>query len=141
MKLLVTAVFVAFGVCGCANPIQSTAQTGQKLAAQFVGHNLQDFAIRYGLPSKSMPGPAGGTLYEWRSDVMLHQSPAQTYSTTVVSGNVATATATTTGGAVSAMYCVVQLATDPNNKIVSVSIITDTVGGFAISRCAEVLGL
>jgi hypothetical protein len=141
MRQISMLVAGLIALTGCANPIQTTSQTGAKLAAQFVGRPVQDFVTRYGFPSAAMPAQEGATMYEWRSDVLVHKMPSTTTVSTYVSGNTATSYATTSGGSSTAMFCVVSLRVQADGRISAIGISRDTVGGFAISRCAEVLGM
>jgi len=135
------AVACTFAAIGCANPVQSTGQTAANLAQAFVGKPLQAFTMRYGFPYASMQSADGSAQHQWRSDLLLHQAPTRTTVTSFTTGNTTSMYANTTGGSQTAMYCVVQIQTDQSEHISAISIVRDTLGGFAISRCAEVLGL
>lgn len=138
MKTVIAMCCIA-ALSGCAATFQTRDTTNAKLASAFVGRKLDAFATRYGIPQSSMRMSDGGSLYEWKSDVALHQSASQTTVTTFATGNMATSVGSTTGGRVSAMFCVLRITTSADNTITAIQVSQDTIGYMALSRCAEVL--
>jgi hypothetical protein len=135
MKFITNAA-LCIALAGCS-AMTTTGQLQPSLEHSYIGRQAEDFFRANGLPSNAMRTQAGGTLYEWRSDVVVTQMPVT--STANVVGN--TAFIRSSGGQSLQQFCVVALEADTSGKIVGVRIATDTIGQWAVSRCAEVLRL
>ena len=131
-RLLVFAVLAA--VAGCA----STQDAATSLNTRFAGKNIDEFVLRYGAPFQRHDLNSGDAMYTWSSGVTSYQMPT---TTSVQGTRTATSfqgTATTTGGGTLSTFCEVQIVTTPDGLIKSIYPLRDTVGNWALSRCAEI---
>ena len=133
-KMLALVILAA--IAGCA----STQDAANLLNTRFAGKNIDEFVLRYGAPFQRHDLNSGDVMYTWSSGVTSYQMPA----TTSVQGTRTAAgyygTATTTGGGTLNTFCDVQIVTAPGGLIKSIYPVRDTIGNWALSRCAEVFG-
>lgn len=81
-------------------------------------------------------------MYRWSSGITNFQMPAFTTS----SGNIDglgnySGSSTTFGNSPIRLECVIDITAYENNNIQSIRIVRDTIGLWAISRCAEILNM
>ena len=169
MRRAVLAVsLAALALAGC----QTTQQAQQELGSRWIGRHVDEFFTQNGAPVSSFQLQNGGTIFQWTGGNETRQEVVRTpasasagpgwsrtsgTSSTVISGNTArtTSTSTTVGfnpaGLVSALTgptvrtieygCDAEIATDAQGIIQNVRLARDTTGmGLNMSRCAEVFG-
>lgn len=139
MLRTVAAAAAVVTLAGCGSMLQSATDDAQAAAQRaFVGQRADSFFALHGLPVAAMQ-TQDGAIYEWRSDVVTHAMPVTTTATTSRVGDRLHTVATTTGGNSLSVYCNARLLVDKTGIITSFRITADTVGNWALSRCAEVL--
>lgn len=127
---------------GCVSTFQSDRAVQDKIAARYLHQPINQFWLDQGMPARAMRLSDGATLYEWSAGSSSMQAPAFTdFNGSVDEVGSVMGAATTTGGSVLRMQCVLQMVADPQGRLTRFRVITDTIGGWAASRCAEVLRL
>ena len=132
---LATTVALAIGLCGCANTLKSTTDVQAELGSRYRGAPAENFFRNNGLPMGAMATSSGGTIYQWRSDVVVTQMPVT--ATTRVVGN--QAFTNFSGGQTREQFCAIQIEANKSGNVVSVRIMADTIGMMTLSRCVEVV--
>lgn len=113
----------------------STQAVADRFAQNWIGHNFDEFVMRYGVPYRKFELSNGSTAYIWNSGTSSISMPAT--ATTNIYGN--TAYTHFSGGGRIDMFCEMQLVTDQSGVIRGVTILKDTIGFWVTSRCHEVL--
>ena len=113
----------------------STQSVVNRFAQKWMGQNFDQFVLRYGQPYRKFELNSGDIAYVWNSGTSSMPIPAT--ATTNVYGN--TAYTQVSGGGNIDMFCEMQIVTDRTGIIKQVSILKDTIGLWATSRCHEVL--
>lgn len=132
-----------------------TKEMTSKLNTEYKDRNVDDFFLKFGLPSTRHQLNSGDIAYVWDSGVTVHQMPMMTTVTTnsygsgsAVYGNglangsytgTSNTTAMTSGGGAIKTRCRVQIVTKPEGAIKDMKIIENTIGNWLPSRCDEVL--
>ena len=136
MRKTLSLFFVCL-LAACA----STKDAAAVLDSRYVGKNLDEFVIRHGAPFQRHNLNSGDVMYSWSSGVTSYQMP----STTTVQGTRTptgfSGTATTIPGGTVSTFCEVQIVTTSTGMVKSIRPVRDTLGNWALSRCAEVFGL
>jgi len=133
MKKLI--VILLLSVVGC-----STKQAMERVNKIFVGKHINEFVLKYGFPYNTHELLNGDFLYTWSSGTTSYQMP----TVTTTSGRISpygsySGTAITTGGGSIDLFCMVQLRTTKEGKILKIKAVSDTGGRWTASRCFEVL--
>jgi hypothetical protein len=132
--LIVASALLALS--GCTTTRQAVAD----LNARWVGHNTDDFFLRYGAPRQSLKMNSGNTLYVWASSGSVPlPEVSNTYGTVSDYGTFQSTTVTDGGGDI-AVVCVVQIVATPAGQIQQIVIARDTIGMWETSRCHEIFG-
>ena len=131
----ITAVALCM-LAGCA----STQDAASALATRFVGKNIDEFVLRYGAPFQRHELNSGDLMYTWSSGVTSYQMPGTTSVQGTRTSTGFVGTTTTTGGGTINTFCEVQIVTAPDGLVKSIHPVRDTLGNWALSRCAEVFG-
>jgi hypothetical protein len=125
-------VLVLFVLCTACVSTQSVVD---RFAQKWMGQNFDQFVLRYGQPYRKFELNSGDIAYDWNSGTSSMPIPAT--ATTNVYGN--TAYTQVSGGGNIDMFCEMQIVTDRTGIIKQVTILKDTIGLWATSRCHEVL--
>lgn len=138
MKKILIVFFSSLIFISCT----TTNQVQNNLLVSFDGSNADSFFLRFGMPSARFKLQNGFTLYRWSSGATNFQMPAFTTS----SGNIDglgnySGSSTTFGNSPIRLECVIDITTNDKNIIRSIRIVRDTMGLWAVSRCAEVLNI
>jgi len=96
--------------------------TREALRSRWIGRPAEAFFLNYGLPVNSITTSAGGSIYQWRSDV----------------NNFYVASRSGTVGMNIQVYCELNISTDPSNMITDILLVKDTAGLWVNSRFYEV---
>jgi hypothetical protein len=117
----------------------TTQQAMKRANEEFVGKNMDDFVLRYGVPQTKYQLNNGDSVYVWRSDVRNYNLP----ETTHISGQVSpsgyySGTATTTGGGTLTVFCELQIHTNTDGIILDIRALRDTIGRWTTSRASEI---
>lgn len=125
-------ITIVFSAC-------ATTEQGMKKLDSYIGKNADDFFKNYGIPMANYQFQDESRVYRWSSGLINYQMPTTTIinSTRGPIGNSRT-TATTTGGGIAEIECIVEIYTDQHNTIQYIKPIKDTTGTWVTSRCAEV---
>ena len=130
-----TAIIFLLLASGCT----TTKSAIDYIGVNYVGNNIDKFIIDHGIPSKQYELNNGNIIYEWVSNIRsygLSNTTTQNGHMTT-SGNF-TSTSISSGGGSLDVYCKLEFHTDPNGIILSAKSITDTIGRWTTSRCAEI---
>jgi hypothetical protein len=133
-------LLVLAALAGCANSLQTTAATGEKLNATLRGQPAEAFFRAHGFPVAAMQLRSGGTLYEWRAGAYVVQMPSVSTFDATLTGNHLSGMSVTAPGGPMHLQCAIQIEADPAGTMVDVRILQDTLGAWTLSRCAEALG-
>lgn len=133
MKLCVY-FFVALLLFGCA----TTREGMERANTAFVGKNIDDFFLTYGVPYRKHQLTNGEFLYLWNSGVISYGLPTTTNITGTKNPYGYSGTAVTYGGGSIDVFCEVQIHTSAEGKILSINPVSDTLGKWTTSRCAEI---
>jgi hypothetical protein len=133
----ISVVLVAALLTACA----STQDAAAALGVRYAGKNIDEFVVRYGAPYQRHELNSGDIMYTWSSGVTSYQMPSTTTAQGTRTPTGFVGVATTTGGGTLSTFCEVQIITTPAGLVKSIYPIRDTLGNWAISRCAEVFGL
>ncbi len=120
----------------------TTTNQVQNNLISYIGTNTDSFFMRYGMPAARFKLQNSMIMYRWSSGVTNFQMPAFTTS----SGNIDglgnySGSSTTFGNSPIRLECVIDITAYENNNIQSIRIVRDTIGLWAISRCAEILNM
>lgn len=138
MKKILIVFFSSLIFVSCT----TTNQVQNNLLVSFDGNNADSFFLRFGMPTARFKLQNGFTLYRWSSGTTNFQMPAFT----TFSGNIDglgnySGSSTTFGNTSLRLECVIDITTNDKNIIRSIRIVRDTMGLWAVSRCAEVLNM
>lgn len=139
MKAICVGLTMSAAMAGCGSMLQDSTNRAQTYAQNaFVGQPATAFFALHGLPFAKLDSP-DGTIYEWQAGEQSFQMPATTTATSTLVGGQIQTSALTTGGGSLTIFCRARILTDKDGRISSFRITGDTVGAWALSRCAEVL--
>jgi hypothetical protein len=124
--LLLALIAAQVLLFGCT----TTQGATDRINREFVGQNVDSFFLSHGMPSQKHVLNSGDIMYGWSSQVHSYAMPA----TTTFQGN----TAQTVGGGSLSTFCTLQIVTSPEGTIKVINVTADTLGDWAISRCAEI---
>lgn len=132
--IIISLIFLISG-CTTTNQVQSNLYS-------YIGSNSDTFFLRFGMPMSRFKLQSGFTLYRWSSGATNFQMPAFTTS----SGNIDglgnySGSSTTFGNSPIRLECVIDITADDKNIISNIRIVKDTMGLWAVSRCAEMLNM
>lgn len=137
MKKIFIVLFssLIFVSCTTTNQVQNNL-------ISYIGTNTDSFFMRYGMPAARFKLQNSMIMYRWSSGITNFQMPAFTTS----SGNIDglgnySGSSTTFGNSPIRLECVIDITAYENNNIQSIRIVRDTIGLWAISRCAEILNM
>jgi hypothetical protein len=114
----------------------TSKQANTALITKFNGTRADDFFFRFGPPASSYKASDGRTLYVW-SEHAQHISTPGTAQTTFAAG---TAFTTYQPGADINIQCQVRIVADSGGVIREISVYSDSIGWWQLSRCNEVFG-
>jgi len=136
MRNLTISIFMLLGfLSGCT----TTSQVQDNLIS-YVGMNSDSFFMRYGMPAARFQFQNKNVVYRWSSGVTNMQMPAFTsQSGNINSMGTFSGGGSTFGGGNAQFECIIDITVNEQNIINSLRIVKDTIGLWAISRCAEVL--
>ncbi len=122
-------------LAGCA----TTSSTEAALARRWIGGSVSKFFRENGGAASRRLLSNGETEYVWSGGRGSVSLPGR--ATTTITGGYGVYTADTIYRPPSAINlgCTVMLTADQNDTITSIQIEEDTIGGWALSRCAEVV--
>jgi hypothetical protein len=114
----------------------SPQQAMDRVNHEFAGQDVGNFFISYGSAASSKPLSGGGKLYRWvslepgggSSSPAIFAYPGGTYSIPQDNAN----------GEMMSGYCEISITTDAHDRIRKLTLVSDSIGKFSGSRCAEI---
>lgn len=128
MKRLLIAAIVA--LAGCTTTEQANVAVGKR----FIGKPADSFFAAYGPPFNSYKMQDGSTLYSWTENAQHFGTPG--FATTTMIGNTAHTRYNAPGDIV--VQCQLKLVVAPSGVVTSISVLSDTIGVWQMSRCNEI---
>jgi hypothetical protein len=132
---LITALIVGLlALPGCT----TTQEAMTNATSKYVGKNFDQFVLDHGIPHSKYQLNSGGYVYVWNSGIITYSMPVTTTFSGTASPYSYSGTATTTGGGAIDVFCELKIHTDESGQILSITPVTDTLGKWTTSRCAEI---
>lgn len=131
MHLLSLLVILA----GCT-PTMTPDQAMQRINGEFSGHDIGEFFVSYGSAAGVKTQNDGSKLYHWVSIEPHSGSNLPGYIN--YPGGHYVPIAPGTNGEILSGYCEINIATTRDDRIQKLTLISDSIGKYSGSRCAEI---
>ena len=130
----VTILFLLF-YAGCT----TTQQAMERANLAYVGHNVDEFVLMFGIPCGEHQLNDGRKIYTWSLGQQSYYIPYQTTTSgSVNSFGQYSGSSFTYGGGVASIFCDIEVITTSDGTITHISALRDTWGKWTTSRCAEI---
>lgn len=131
-KFVASSAIVLLGGCFSGRDI------GDTIRGVYIGRNADAFFSSNGPPISRYRLTDGTVLYTWSSGQMNIPVPATTVTTGQVDSTGSfTAVSDTVGGGFMHLECRLRITADSQNRIQDITIESDTLGKWHLSRCRE----
>ena len=124
-------------VLSACTPMPGKRDAMERVNQEFIGQDANNFFLSYGRAAGSASMRDGGRQYRWLS-VEPNGGGRSGYLVSP-SGHYVTPSDETNGEMLSG-YCEISVRTDASDRIKKIAIVSDSVGKFSGSRCAEIFG-
>jgi hypothetical protein len=129
------AILFLLSCLGCT----TTQQAMDRANNRYVGHNIDDLVLIFGIPCGQHQLNDGRRVYTWNLGQQSYYIPYQTNTTgSINSFGQYSSSSYTYGGGVATVSCDIEVITTNNGIITQIIALRDTWGNWTTSRCSEI---